>query len=807
MPSKPYTGSGMDPSRDLYGTGTMAGMNVGMPGPNTGGLTARARSDQPALGPPAGPKPNKPAPPSPGATQPTQNMPDIGVTNDSDGDQGETQFEDVGDAIGSFVQQQFSRMKNDRIYTDYLLLRCLYARKGEYSPEELQAMGGNSQASTETAAKTYFPITGTKCRAGEAWIADIFAGTEGRLWSISPTPIPNVPDFIREMVIQQIKTEIQQQGGQIDEQEIRARVKELRDIAMAHVQDAAAQAADRMSQKIQDQLDDTNFDAVLDEFVSDVLTFPYAVVKGPVIRNQQMMEWQGSTPVVKTKATLRVERVSPFDYYYSQYATNPQEGNIIELMHMTRASLHNCIGLDNFNDQKIRQVLESYPTGYKVYTQITTQRQQLERNTLMNINANELIDTFDFWGAIQGTLLRDWGMKEIKDLDAMYEVNAWVVNGICMRAVLNPDPMKKRPYYVTSYEKVPGALVGRSVPVLMRSNAEIINSAYRALRRNMGLASGPFAEVDISRLGGAQAPEEIRPAMVKAVEPDLTGGSNPAYKFHNINSHAQELEAVIDAEIKKCDDVTGIPAYSYGNAAVAGAGRTVGGLAMLMGNASKGIKKVIGNIESDILDPLIQAYYNYNMLYDEDESIKVDAQIVARGPTGVILKEAQVQRRVEALQVLGPYIPTGIIQKDGLAHLLRQILNGLDLDVDKIIPSPEQQQQLQAIAGQPPGMPGQPQQPPGAPPGVSPSGPPGSPPSPAPAPPLANAARGPGGPPNVTALFGGPPAPPGQVSQLPYSAPRRGPPPPLGGTVPQVRPDGRSRPAASVVAAMNRGRV
>lgn len=805
MPSFPYTGSGMDPpnggGKDPYGLGTIAGQNIGIPGPNTGGLTARARPDQPGLGPPAGPKPNKPPPPSPGAGQPTKDMPDIGVENDSNGDPEETQFTDVGDAIGSFVQQQFSRMKNDRIYTDYLLLRCLYARKGEYSPQELSEMGGTSAASTQT-WYTYFPITGTKCRAGEAWIADIFAGTEGRLWSINPTPIPNVPDFVKELAVQQIKTEIQAAGGQISEQDLRARAKELRDIAMAHIQDAAKQASDRMSQKIQDQLDDTNFDAALDDFISDVMTFPYAVLKGPVVRNKVMLEWQGSKATPKTVPVLAVERVSPFDYYYSQYATSPQEGNIIELMHMTRASLYNCIGLPNFNDAKIKQVLESYPTGYKVYTQITTQRQQLERNTLMNINANELIDTFDFWGAIPGYLLKSWGMKDIKDTDAMYEVNAWVVNGICMRAVMNPDPMKKRPYYVTSYEKVPGALVGRSVPILMRSNQEIVNSAYRALRRNMGLASGPFAEVDISRLGGAQAPEEIRPAMVKAVEPDLTGSNTPAYRFHNINSHAQELEATIDAEIKKCDDVTGIPAYSYGNAAVAGAGRTVGGLAMLMGNASKGIKKVIGNIEQDILDPLIQAFYNYNMQYDEDPSIKVDAQIVARGPTGVILKEAQVQRRVEALQVLGPYIPTGIIQKDGLANLLRQILTGLDLDVDKIIPSPEQQQQLQAL---------------GAPPQGQQSGPPGSPPAPVQGPPSPpNAAPGPGGPPNVVPMhpgqvgpqvppmFGGPPGPPGRVPQLPLSAPRQGPPAPLGGTMPQVMPDGRSGPARAVVQGQNR---
>ena len=59
-------------------------------------------------------------------------------------------------------------------------------------------------------------------------------------------------------------------------------------------------------------------------------------------------------------------------------------------------------------------------------------------------------------------------------------------------------------------------------------------------------------------------------------------------------------------------------------AAVAGAGKTVGGLAMLMGNASKGIKKVVTNIERDILDPLLTSFYNYNMLYDPDPAMATE---------------------------------------------------------------------------------------------------------------------------------------------------------------------------------------
>jgi hypothetical protein len=253
------------------------------------------------------------------------------------------------------------------------------------------------------------------------------------------------------------------------------------------------------------------------------------------------------------------------------------------------------------------------------------------------------------------------------------------------------------------------------------------------------------------------------------VEPDLVGRGATAYHFHKIDSHAQELESLINEEIKKCDDATGIPAYAYGNPQVSGAGRTVGGLAMLMGNAAKGIKQVIVNMEQDVLEPMITSFYNYNMLYDPDQAMKVDAQVQAKGPTAVLARETAAAKRMEMLQVVGPFIPTGIIPKPGLATLLREVMKSSDFPVDKIIPDPELEAQLAEAAG-------------GAPPGA----PPGQPPGGAP-------------PPQQPPALGAPP-PPGT-----QGAPAMEPTPPGQGTGLMPQPDGRSGPAAPVVQQLNQG--
>lgn len=662
------------------------------------------------------------------------------------------------DALGMYAREQFTKAKNARALVDNLLMQCLRQRRGEYDADELAAM-------TES-VKTFFNITATKCRAGEAWMTDILTASGDRLYQLDPTPLPNVPEFVKQMVTKQLQKEVAKYG-MAPEQALRDRIDELADVAYRELMVQARNGTAKMQRKIDDQLAEANFIPTLQAFISDLMTYPYAVLKAPVIKKKRRLKWEGSEPIATMEAQLTIERVSPFDFYFAPWTTDPQEGFVVELMHMPRQTVVDCKGMPNFNDAKLKQALDVYPTGHQELTSTTTVREQLERQTTSTLDNGDDLDVLNFWGAIPGQMLKDWGIK-VEDVQANYEADVWVIGSIAVRCVLNPDPMKKRPYYVTSYEKVPGSMVGRAVTMLMRTNQQIINSGYRALRRNMGLASGPFAEVDSSRLGGQQAPEEILPASIKLVEPDLVGRGATAYHFHKVDSHAQELESLINEEIKKCDDATGIPAYAYGNPQVAGAGRTVGGLAMLMGNAAKGIKQVIVNIEQDVLEPLITSFYNYNMLYDPDQALKVDAQVQAKGPTAVLARETAAAKRMEMLQVVGPFIPTGIIPKNGLATLLREVMKSSDFPVDDIIPDPKLEAQLQALAG--------PQQ--GAPPGMPPGG------APPPQQPPALGAPQPPGTPGAPAM---PPMPPGQGT----------------GLMPQ--PDGRSGPAQPVVQQMNQG--
>ena len=108
-----------------------------------------------------------------------------------------------------------------------------------------------------------------------------------------------------------------------------------------------------------------------------------------------------------------------------------------------------------------------------------------------------------------------------------------------------------------------------------------------------------------------------------------------------------------------------------------------------MENAAKGIKQAILALDRATSEMLTRLY-DHLMIYDDDNAIKGDMQIVASGIVGTLLKETQLQRRNEFMQMTANPVDVQIMGPAGRAELLRQAAKGLNIDVDKIIPKPEE---------------------------------------------------------------------------------------------------------------------
>ncbi len=181
------------------------------------------------------------------------------------------------------------------------------------------------------------------------------------------------------------------------------------------------------------------------------------------------------------------------------------------------------------------------------------------------------------------------------------------------------------------YPFITGAFWGKGIPEIIEDLQNVCNAAARALVNNMGISSGPQVEVNLERIPPNEDITQMYPWKIWQVMNDPVGSSAPAVRFTQPEDNAQTLMGVYEKFSRLADDHSGVPAYLYGDLNVQGAGRTSSGLSMLMGAAGKGIRQVVMHIDNDVIKPIVQRQFVYNMRYDEDESIKGDVEVIAKG--------------------------------------------------------------------------------------------------------------------------------------------------------------------------------
>lgn len=568
-----------------------------------------------------------------------------------------------------------------------------HASVSRYTPEQESKI---SMANTDI----FMGITENKCRAFVSWVADILSNAEERPWTLKSTPIPDLPESIKGAIVDVLRQEVEANIGM--DFDVEARIKELKQFAFKHAQNRADEAAMLHERKIHDQMESGNWRDAFDGFLVDLAWAPTAFIKAPVFKYEKKLNWRDGTMYETWNKTIAVERVDPRNVYPSPDSTTTQDGRyIFELKRMHAHQLKESAALPGFISSAIEFIIADKTGGYTdwVAAACSTSAPEKKLGVFENENKSPKYDVAIFYGRLPGTLLINFGLPV--DPTYFYEAEVWLVGDTVIRAILNPHPLGKRPIEGCSFAPDPNNFWGRGIPLILKDIQRVCNAAARALVVNMGFSSGPIAEYDYDRLVNEDNVEQLTPYRVYSVESDASGGGHSAIRFNKIPSYASEFQAVYDRFSREADDISGIPAYVIGSPQVAGAGRTLGGLALLMGNAAKGIKRNLSVIDKRIIEPIVEKYYVLNMLYDDDASIKADAQIVARGSAGLLQRELSQARTVEVLSVLTPFISAGFIERDGALTLLRNVVNGLGYDADTVIPDVERANNIiQALQGQ-----------------------------------------------------------------------------------------------------------
>lgn len=601
--------------------------------------------------------------------------------------------------LAGYIKSQFEIFRNHRNtvngWSERLLI-ALRAFNGQYEASKIQQIrqfGGS---------EVYARVIAQKCRAASSLLRDVYL-SEDRVWGIRPPADPDIPDNITQSIDALMQHEAQmvaQQTGQPPKpSDVEARRRALLEDARDAAKTKATQQARDSEDKIETILRDGGFYHALAEFLVDLPIFPFACIKGPVVKVIPKVDWPqgGGRPTIKQKPTLTWNRVSPFDLWWTPGVSDIANANVIEKLRVTRAELNDLLDLPGYNQDELLAVLDEYGRGglYDNWDTTDAERAVLESRENPAWNRSGMISMMEFNGNVQGRLLQDYGLAvpdELRD----YHIQAWVIGSHVIKAQLSPNPRQRHPYFITSYEKVPGTPVGNGLTDLLADIQECANATLRAWINNESIASGPQVVINADRLSPEENAEDMYPWKRWYVRSDPVGNnSQEPISFFMPTMNAEQLKASYETFISIADDVSAIPKYVGGSASSGGAGRTASGLAMLMGNASKILQSVSANIDRDVLEEALMQLCDLVMMTDTSGLLTGEEKVSVQGVAVAIQRETIRQRQIEFAQATNNPTDMKIIGLKGRANILRAITGTIGMSGEKVVPSEQAMEQME----------------------------------------------------------------------------------------------------------------
>ena len=456
-------------------------------------------------------------------------------------------------------------------------------------------------------------------------------------------------------------------------------------------------AARRLEKLILDQIEESNGSVELRSAIFEACLLGTGIIKGPFTYNKTLHKYSdtgnGREYTPETVKVPKMEFVSIWDFYPDPNARNMEEAEFVIQRH--RLNRNQVLDLANrpfFNKQAI---MDCVRMGAKYNKKSWETDIDLEKSQYPDIENNRF-EVLEYWGTIDALSARQEGLELDESIDDMEEVqvNVWMIRDKVIRIVQNPFKPFRTPYQSFVYEKNPYTFFGIGVPENMDDAQQIMNGHARMAIDNLALAGNLIFDVDESALASNQT-MEVFPGKIFKRQAGSPGQSIYGLKFPNT---AVENMQMFDKFRQLADESTGLPSYSHGQTGVQSMTRTASGMSMLMGAASLNIKTVIKNIDDQLIKPLGEALFQWNMqFYEGDLPIHGDLEIKATGSSSLMKKEVRSQRLTMFLQtVQNPAIAPFV----RMSEVIKELAHSLDLDPAEILNTKDEAEIYAKIIGQ-----------------------------------------------------------------------------------------------------------
>ena len=598
--------------------------------------------------------------------------------------------------LAGYVKKKFEDSENGRRSHEQRWLQAFKNFRGIYD--------STTQYRDSERSKVFIKITKTKVLAAYGQIIDILFANKKFPIVVEATPMPEGIEEFAHM-----KTPLDEDTGVSDPygfegdgrevppgglqanqpHKLGSYEKEFPDMLasgpskMGEPQVSPAQKmALKMEKCIQDQLLDTNATNVLRQAIFEASLLGTGIVKGPFNFYKRVNKWEKGEDgqrnyVPYEKIVPRIEYVSVWDFHPDPSATSIEDCEyVIQRHRMNRQQLRALIMRPYFDAEAIEECLAKGANYEDKYYEDTIREDETEPYYQEN-----RFEVLEYWGVIDKKYAYEVGLDNVNDMSEFdqAQVNVWVCGNHVIRCVMNPFTPARIPYQAFPFEINPYQLWGVGVAENMEDAQLLMNGHVRMAIDNLALAGNLVFDVDEASLVPGQN-MDIYPGKIFRRQSGVTGTAINGLKFPNT---AGENIQMYQISRQLADEETGIPSIMHGQTGVTGTGRTAAGLSMLMGSAGLAMKTVIKNVDDYLLKPIGEAYFQWNMQFNENaEDIEGDLEIKPRGVASVMQKEVRSQRLTSLLQTVANPMLAPFIK---IPNLMRELAIAQDIDPDSLV--------------------------------------------------------------------------------------------------------------------------
>jgi hypothetical protein len=557
----------------------------------------------------------------------------------------------------------------------------------EYSTE-----GNNRERDTQPKVN----LTRARTNMAAARIADMLFPANDRNWDIQPLT-DRVGEALRKAEATQ-QAAAAPQGGQpapgapMPGQDGAAPTP-------APGQDSAAVAAgvstadqdkakcDGMREKIQNYLDDSLYSEHGRRIIEDGCKIGLGVMKGPFTRKIRRKRFGFKRDSLgKMVAILDVQeqhvpqctRVDPRFFYPAPARSMNDCEQVFELHLMSRAAIKELAAQDGIDKAAAELLLRQEPNLGRVGENL---RKWNDRCVLKE----EIEGLYAVWEAhvvLSKPQLEALGLGDLDDdMDVIPVAELWFSQGELLKASLSVLEADRRPpYWTWCYERADDTIYGYGIPWLYRNPQRVIDSLWLMLMHNLAVSSGPqvfFKKGIVKPVDGIY---KIRGPKLWGVEDEDVEDVSKVFRAETLPNNAPQIIDVLKLAMELGDEEISLPSIAQGqpNEAVP----TAAGLIQLLNASNIVQRRCAKSMDDDLISPMIERFYVWEMLHGTDDSIKGDFAVSARGTSVLLHKDIKAQH----LQIIAQITADprfAVYLKEG--EFLREMFEAADVSAELLL--------------------------------------------------------------------------------------------------------------------------